>query len=406
MNNIMKISFYALVIIFLASPPNGNAQVSAHAEPYLKAKALCGLKQYDAALYMLSKLDNTEKNFPAFLLEGDLYMGKKEYASALLAYQKGATLAPETFAYPLARAYAGNAQYDSALVWLEKHLTSEYRKAESEIQLDPAFEGLERSRGWRTLWSKDYYTPVEKTISRARYLLNSGNTTATLKFLNDSIQKYDYHALYQLRAQVYDSLKNYTAAYQDLQKALGGERKPEYYLLSANVALKMEEFEKAETDAGNALRLDQSVFDAYVIRAKAKAALGENSRALSDIDSYLAYFPDDADAIDLAGAISLKDKNYLKALAYYNQALKISKAEPEYFSGRGRAYLQTGMYEYAYKDFSMALDLNPQNGETWYLKGLARQHTADAEGACNDFEKAFKRGYKEALRELQENCNH
>jgi len=64
------------------------------------------------------------------------------------------------------------------------------------------------------------------------------------------------------------------------------------------------------------------------------------------------------------------------------------------------------MYEYAYKDFSMALDLNPQNGETWYLKGLARQHTADAEGACNDFEKAFKRGYKEALRELQENCNH
>ncbi len=405
MKNIMKPTYFIFVLACCTAMfYQLHAQGTEEKDPLLKAKALYISEDYQTALEWLSKAEEPSGDEEVKTLEGKIYLHLQDYPAAIRACQKAAAENPEKASYTLAQAYALSGQYDSALVWLEKHLTSPYRKPAGEIQLDPAFTALERTRGWRTLWAKEYYSDKEKTESRARYLLQSGNFTATLAYLNDSIKKHDYHALYSIRGQVYDSLKNYKAAYADMQEALTLERKPEYYLLSASVAMNLEDYEAARTDASNALRLDPSLFNAYLLRAKAKVALGDYSTAISDMDSYLNYFPRDAAGLNLAGRISLEDENYLKALTYYNKALKISKAEPDYFSGRGKAYLQTGMHEYAQRDFSMALDLNPKNGELWYLKGLARQQSGDEAGACNDFEKAFKRGYKPALDELQKNC--
>jgi regulator of sirC expression with transglutaminase-like and TPR domain len=53
------------------------------------------------------------------------------------------------------------------------------------------------------------------------------------------------------------------------------------------------------------------------------------------------------------------------------------------------------------KDFSMALDLDPLNPDTWYHKGLCRQKLQDISGARSDFETAARYGSQEAIEMLE-----
>ena len=63
--------------------------------------------------------------------------------------------------------------------------------------------------------------------------------------------------------------------------------------------------------------------------------------------------------------------------------------------------MNSDTWTYAIKDFSMALDLDPRNPESWYMKGICRQEQGDHEGAKSDFEMAAHYGSTEAIEELE-----
>ncbi len=50
----------------------------------------------------------------------------------------------------------------------------------------------------------------------------------------------------------------------------------------------------------------------------------------------------------------------------------------------------------------MALDLEPDNPEVWYMKGLARWSMNDREGALSDWKQASRLGSYEAALKLEE----
>ena len=50
----------------------------------------------------------------------------------------------------------------------------------------------------------------------------------------------------------------------------------------------------------------------------------------------------------------------------------------------------------------MALDLDPDDHEVWYLKGLARWNMNDREGAMNDWQHAARLGSPKAAEKLQQ----
>ena len=60
----------------------------------------------------------------------------------------------------------------------------------------------------------------------------------------------------------------------------------------------------------------------------------------------------------------------------------------------------------AIDDYSMALDLNPNNPDIYFNRGIARLKLNDASNACYDFKKAFNMGKKEALEYLQRHCGY
>jgi len=61
-------------------------------------------------------------------------------------------------------------------------------------------------------------------------------------------------------------------------------------------------------------------------------------------------------------------------------------------------------WDFAAKDYSMALDLQPENPEAWLNMGIARLSMGKKDDACFYFRKAFGQGNKKAAEYLSKNC--
>jgi tetratricopeptide (TPR) repeat protein len=125
---------------------------------------------------------------------------------------------------------------------------------------------------------------------------------------------------------------------------------------------------------------------------------------MEDMNLYLKYFPSNDEAIYRKGMIQYENGSYLNAIQSFNEALKLEQGKAEYYFARGKTYASTGTIRYADKDMSMALDLDPLNGEIWYEKGLVSEKLGDLTAACHCYSKAFQYGIFEARDLLDTNC--
>ena len=74
----------------------------------------------------------------------------------------------------------------------------------------------------------------------------------------------------------------------------------------------------------------------------------------------------------------------------------MEQGEALYYYARGLAYAATGTTRYAERDMSMALDLDPTNGEFWFEKGKLQQAMGLMDAACSCYNKAYQCGVFEA----------
>ncbi len=80
------------------------------------------------------------------------------------------------------------------------------------------------------------------------------------------------------------------------------------------------------------------------------------------------------------------------------------KTSKQAFELRGDIYMATNTYEFAVRDYSMFLDIEPYNGSIYTKKGLARLNLGNKKGACSDWEKAKRYGSYDAVRYLEKYC--
>ena len=153
------------------------------------------------------------------------------------------------------------------------------------------------------------------------------------------------------------------------------------------------------------IRQDPSRFEAYLSRAEALSMNGDINGAREDTDFYLKYFPTDDVAIYRKGRMEYLNGKYLDALQSFNRALEINSGKPEYYYARGLTYISTGTTRFAEKDMSMALDLDPLNGEIWFEKGKLDLSLGKKLDACHCFRKAVQYGILEANEFIDKACN-
>ena len=208
------------------------------------------------------------------------------------------------------------------------------------------------------------------------------------------------------KATIYKELGNEKAARSELRSAVKSDvRNLEALQELAHFQLEDGAAEDASIALSRVIRQDPAKFDAYLQRAEAFSAEGNLKGAVEDMELYLSYFPLDDEAIYRKGKIQFENGKYLDAIQSFNRALELVKGQAAYYFARGMTYASTGTFRYADKDLSMALDLDPLNGEIWFEKGALSVKLGDRSGACYCYQKAYHFGIYEAGDFLDQHCN-
>ena len=372
----------------------------------LKAKAFIESGKTREAITLLSDGVLKNQDYRFYIERAEAFMAGGDYKSATADYQSANGLALSSGEYGLARISAMKGDAVNSLNHLENNIGSSFRKSEKVILLDAAFSLIENTSAWRQFWKKERYSTPEKDISEIEYCISIGKPDDAANVLNELTGDYrESPDTKYAKALVDLSLGKYNESTAALIKLLETDKKNEKYLRL---------LAKAQTASGNPSGASQSysdlidmgVVDAglYMQRAECYSKTGETDKSVRDVIKFLELYPENETALSFAGRIEAQSGDNLKALDYFSRNLKLHPYVPECFIDRGNAYFVSKTWDSAISDYSMALDIQPANSDTWLNKGIALLNNGKTEDACHDFRTALSLGNKKATSYISRNC--
>lgn len=167
-----------------------------------------------------------------------------------------------------------------------------------------------------------------------------------------------YTDAYVLKSQVSLEKGDTVAAYNYADEAVSKDPyEPGYWSVRAMIELMQEEYEKAEADFTQSIRLGINNVPNYINRALARYNMKDLRGAMSDYDE----------------ALDLDPNNYI---GLYN---------------RGLLRAQVGDDNRAIEDFNKVLQMNPKNMMALFNRALLLENTGDYSGAIDDYTKVLQR---------------
>lgn len=393
-----------LAIMLITAVP-GRAEV----DPYLAGRAFMIQEKYDSALIYLNQALELESGNTDILMNlGICYFSLNQNPAAKEAFYEADKRRQGLGSFFLAKTEVRLKHPELAMKYLREHLGSPYRVSEKEILLDPELSRLEDSPDWQQLWNeKEWYSQADKEFQEAHFLKENGDALEAINMLNKlEKQNYQRTLVFAEKAEIYNMLGNEKATRSALRSAVKSDvRNLDAVLRLASLQIENENLEEALSGLNRVIRQEPERFDAYQLRATARSKSGDLKGALEDMDLYLAYFPSSHQHIYQRGLIQYENRKYLDAIHSFNRALEMDSGNANYYFARGRTYASTGTTRYAERDLSMALDLDPYNGELWLEKGKLAKKLGDINTACHCFKKAYQYEILEAGILINESCN-
>ena len=90
---------------------------------------------------------------------------------------------------------------------------------------------------------------------------------------------------------------------------------------------------------------------------------------------------------------SYQDKGqWDKAIAEYNEAIKLDPKFAEAYMTRGNVYLQKGQFDQAFSDFSKAIEINPKLAGAYMTRAMAYWYNGEYDKAWEDAHNAQSLG--------------
>jgi tetratricopeptide (TPR) repeat protein len=377
--------------------------------PYLAGRAHLLKGSYDSArIYFEEALEQQPGDAEILYQLGLAHFSMNNYPAAHDAFYNTEVRKKGMGSFYLAKTEMKLSHPEQALKYLRIHLDSRYKKEEAEILLDEDLSALEAHPEWQQLWEeKRWYSQGDETFQEALFLKENGQQLEAINLLNKlEKQGYERSKVQFEKASIYAELGNKKAAQSALRDATKSDvRNLDAFQELARYQAENGDFKDAISGLNRVIRQDPSRFEAYCQRAEARSASGDLQGALEDMELYLTYFPADDKAMYQKGLIQHDHGKYLDAIQLFNRALELNAGEADYYYARGITYAITGTTRYAEKDFSMALDLDPLNGEIWFEKARVSDRLGKRSDACHCFEKAFQYGIYEARDYLDKHCN-
>jgi tetratricopeptide (TPR) repeat protein len=121
------------------------------------------------------------------------------------------------------------------------------------------------------------------------------------------------------------------------------------------------------------------------------------AESVAACDRLIRRNPRDADAYFKRGMYhavgddgAANGHDYERAIADFNQAIRLSPNNTEYWTARGDAFGYKGDYDRAIADYGQVLRLNPDDASTYAKRGDAYGDKMDYDRAIADYDQAIK----------------
>jgi tetratricopeptide (TPR) repeat protein len=398
----MKKIIYLFCTLIISVSVSGQQTV----DYILKSRALRESGKPDPALELLKKAISENRDSRLYTERAEIYIIKSNYSAAISDYNEANLVTPYSGEYGLSKVYSLKGDAATALYHLELNLSSSFKKSEKEILLDPAFANLENKPEWRQVWKKDWYSISENSLSEITYYISAGKINEARTVLSElKKESSGNNDIIYAEAMIDLASGKYSEVIKHISALLSISPADEKYLRI---------LAKAQTGASNSAGasvtytqlLNNGIADAelLVLRADCYRKTGETDKALTDIEKYLGYYPEDKAVLSLAGKIESAAGDNIKALEYFSNNLKLHPDDAECYIDRANAYFVSKSWNWAIKDFSMALDLNPGDSDAWLNMGIALLNSGNTDDACHNFNESFRLGNKRAAEYISRNC--
>ena len=372
----------------------------------LQAKAFNASGQPEQSVRILTEALDKQKDNRLLLERAEAFILKGDYSEAIADYNEANNLSDKSGEFGLAKVYALKSDAATSLYHLEINMKTDHKRSEKEIMLDPAFSRIENKPEWRQFWKKDWYSVPEEKISEIEFYTSNGKIEEASAALNELKKSYQGSTITEYAESLVDiSAGRFTSAVKILSGLLTSEPDNEKYLRSLALAQeRLGNSAGASQTYSKLLSLDVADANIITLRAECYRKTGETDKALADIDKYLSLYPADRKALSLAGKLNASSGDNLKALKYFSENLKNNPNDPQCYIDRANSYLSARSWDWAVKDYTMALDLEPGNSDVWLNKGIALLNSGKTEDACFDFRKSFSLGNKKATDYISKYC--
>jgi tetratricopeptide (TPR) repeat protein len=398
----MRRAFAILYFIIVAVIVSGQGNY----DLLLRAKALHELGRTGEAVNILSGAMASSQDSRIYLLRADLLMASGNYSGAQTDYDKANSLKPLSGEYGLSRLFALKRDAKTSLIHLEKNLASPFKKEEKEIFLDPVFSLIENTPEWRLFWKTERYNDEERLVSEIEYSVSRGSREDALTSYKELSGRYPSEdKTGYAKALVDYSMQKYPESVTGLTKLLSVDKGNIDYLdLLSRVQTAAGNMPGAAAAYSRMIELEHPDATLFIKRADCYRKMQDYDKASADIDKFLLLYPEDSEAIRLKGRLESERGDNLKAIELFSKNINLHSENPQVFIDRGNSYFVSRSWDYAEKDYSMALDLDPANSDVWLNKGIALINTGRTEEACHDFRKALELGNKKAAGYISRSC--
>jgi tetratricopeptide (TPR) repeat protein len=135
----------------------------------------------------------------------------------------------------------------------------------------------------------------------------------------------------------------------------------------------------------------EGLADAYLLLGWLYQSPMDNyDRAIADYDQAIKLKPDFAEAYYNRGTAYTHKGDYGRAIADFDQVIYLKPDDAEAYTVRGSAYALKGDTDRAIADYDQAIQLQPDDAKAYYGHGLAYFHKGDFDCAIADYDQAIR----------------
>ena len=400
MNNFLeRICF---IVLFFIIPVISLSQESG--EDLLRVKSLLDRGMYGSVIDLVESEGIVD--YRIMLICGEAALRSGDHSLAISYYERAERLTESSGQLGLARVYAAKDDAATSLHHLEQHLLSSFRRPERELLLDADLKKIDESRMWTSLWQKEWYNSLEKGVEEVEYLVSKGRLNDAAEAASSFSGLYsDDPATYYIKGLLAFAGGSSEEASSFLLKSLDREKGVSKVWTLYIESLGMTgDFTGVVRASEEAVKLFPENLGFRISLAEGLKMTGEADRAYRISTGLLQYYPDNSDLLQMAATLAGSSGDYSGALRYLSVNIENRPGEARSFTLRGDLYFTAGSYEFALSDYSMSLDLDPQNGEVWYNKAMALIYEQRIDEACHDLKMALRHGNRKASAMINRYC--